>query len=247
MADRFALDGRIAVVTGANSGLGLAIAQGFIGAGATVIAVVRNAAKVAGMAGLAGVIEHDVRDRDHAADVVSEAERRFGAIDILVNCAGRGGRAPVEEYPWEVWDDVFATNVTGLFALARAAGPLMAARNRGSIINIASVGAVAGYAGSAGYQASKGAVAQLTRSLAMEWAAHDVRVNAILPSQFATDMVRRQWEDEPELRDVFRARTPLARQGVPDDIVGPAIFLASDASAMVTGHLLAVDGGYLAQ
>lgn len=114
-------------------------------------------------------------------------------------------------------------------------------------MNLASIGGVVGYAGSLGYQASKGGVVALTRTLAMEWAPHGVRVNAIAPSQFETALVRAQWEIEPSMRAMYEAKTPLGRIGQPDEIVGPAIFLASDAAAMVTGHVLAVDGGYLAQ
>ena len=173
--------------------------------------------------------------------------RTASRIDVLVNSAGIGGRSPALDYPEDLWDSVMEINLRGTFLACRAAGRHMVAAGSGSIINIASVGGLAGYPGSLGYQASKGGVVALTRTLAIEWAPQGVRVNAIAPSQFESAIVLAQWEKEPDMRARWESHTPLGRIGQPDEIVGPAIFLASDAAAMVTGHILAVDGGYLAQ
>ena len=170
-----------------------------------------------------------------------------GRIDIAVNSAGIGGRSPAVEYPEEMWDAVLAVNITGTFNVCRSVARHVVSARSGSIVNIASIGGVAGYPGSVGYQMSKGGVVQMTRTLAMEWAEHGVRVNAVAPSQFETELALAQWEAEPQMRAEFEARTPMGRIGQPEEIVGPVVFLASDAASMVTGHILAVDGGYLAQ
>lgn len=247
MTSLFDLTGRIAAVTGAASGLGLEMAHGLEDHGATVIALVRrpDAAELSWLPE-SRRLHVDVLDEDSVTAAMARIVAEHGAIDVLVNSAGRGGRASALDYPAELWNDVMDTNVGGTFRSSRAAARHMLDRGRGSIINLASIGGVAGYPGSVGYQASKGAVVQLTRSLAMEWADRRVRVNAIAPSQFETAMSRGQWREDDSVRSFFAERTPF---GIGDskDIVGPAVFLASDASAMVTGHILAVDGGYLAQ
>ncbi|CAN5604837.1 SDR family oxidoreductase [soil metagenome] len=243
----FDLTGRIAAVTGANSGLGLAIARGLHDHGATVVALVRRpAAPELEWLPAEQRVAIDVLDDLSATGAIDAVVAAHGAIDVLVNSAGIGGRAAAVDYPEELWHSVIDTNLGGTFRVSRAAARHMIERGRGSIINLASIGGIAGYPGSVGYQASKGAVVQLTRSLAMEWAEHRVRVNAIAPSQFETTMSRSQWSEDDTVRRFFDQRTPF---GIGDvrDIVGPAVFLASDAAAMVTGHILAVDGGYLAQ
>jgi len=248
---RFSLAGRVALVTGAASGLGRAIAIGFADAGARVRCVDRDAEgndEVARSIGeAADSCTADVTDAEVVTAAVDGLVADAGRIDVLVNSAGIGGRSPAVDYPEDLWDSVMEINLRGTYLACRAAGRHMVAAGSGSIINIASVGGLAGFPGSLGYQASKGGVVALTRTLAIEWAPQGVRVNAIAPSQFESAIVLAQWEKEPGMRADWESRTPLGRIGQPDEIVDPAVFLASEAAAMVTGHILAVDGGYLAQ
>ena len=243
----FSLDGRRAFVTGSESGLGSAIAAALVAAGADVVgADIVVDVDEAGSRSPEGHtrLRMDVSDRDDVAAAVGAATEMLGGIDICVNCAGIGGRSPAVEYPDELWDRVMATNLTGSFTVAKLVGEHMVARRRGSIINIASIGGVVGYAGSVGYQASKGAIVQMTRTLAVEWGPDNVRVNAIAPGHIATELVQRQWLAEPQLKEFFLSRTPLGRLGDPADIAHAALFLASDAARMITGQVLVVDGGY---
>jgi NAD(P)-dependent dehydrogenase (short-subunit alcohol dehydrogenase family) len=233
-------------VTGAGSGLGREITLGLAAAGAHVIATdVRLEAAAETASAHAAVIarELDVRDAGAAAAALAQLER----LDILINSAGIGGWGPTESYPDETWDEVLAVNLTGTFNCSRAAGARMVADGGGSIVNVASTLGVVGFPGTVGYVASKGGVVQLTRALAVEWAPAGVRVNALAPSTIATPLMQRNRPERPELYERLLAATPLGRFGDPSEIVGPALFLASDASSYVTGHVLAVDGGYLAQ
>lgn len=243
----FSLAGRRAFVTGSESGLGSAIAAAFVAAGADVVGA--DISVDGDKAGSRSAKGHtrlwvDVSDRDSVAATVDAAIELLGGIDICVNCAGIGGRSPAVTYPDELWDRVMSTNLTGSFTVAKLVGEHMVAIGSGSIINIASIGGVVGYPGSVGYQTSKGAIVQMTRSLAVEWGPNNVRVNAIAPGHIATELVQRQWLEEPQLKEFFLSRTPLGRLGDPADIAHAAVFLASDAARMITGHVLVVDGGY---
>jgi NAD(P)-dependent dehydrogenase (short-subunit alcohol dehydrogenase family) len=248
----FDLDGRVVVVTGGGGGLGSAMARGVAKAGAAVavadVTTERAAAVAAEIeaAGGRGVGIHvDVTDPAGVTRMVDEVTRTLGPIDGLVNAAGITRRAPAAEFPLEDWSRILAINLTGTFLCCQAVGRGMLARRRGKIVNIASIAGRIGLPGTIAYSASKGGVVMVTRGLAVEWAPHDVQVNAIAPSWFQTSMGN-LIEREPEYRERAMRRVPAGRLGQPDELVGALVFLLSDASRMVTGHILAVDGGTLA-
>jgi gluconate 5-dehydrogenase len=250
--DLFRLDGQVAVVVGGAGGLGAAIARGLAEAGAAVAVADANAGQAKAVAdGLttagrpAVALPVDVTDAASVEGMAEEAEARLGPVDVLVNSAGITHRSPAADFPAAQWDRVIAVNLTGVFLASQAVGRRMVARRRGRIINIASIAGEIGLPGTVAYSASKGGVVQLTRALAVEWAPHNVRVNAIAPSWFSTnigDLIHR----EPDYAERAMRRVPVGRMGKPDELVGAALYLASEASTMVTGHVLAVDGGTLA-
>lgn len=251
VAALFGLNGKVAVVTGGGSGLGASIAGGFAGVGATVVIAdidIRAAEAVAAAineSGGAATARHlDVTDRHAVEASAHDIAGSFGSADVLVNSAGTAARHPAEDFPEDEWDRIIALNLKGSFLPCQAFGRVMLTQRSGSIINLASIGASIAYPHTTAYLQSKGGVAQLTRSLALEWIDRGVRVNAIAPGLFDTPLVRASDSKASLTSDWITARTPIGRRGRPEEIVGPAIFLASDSASMVTGHILQVDGGY---
>lgn len=250
----FRLDGRTAIITGGAGAIGAAIARGFAAVGASVAIADRNGpgaeavvAELAAQGGDVLAIPTDVTDETSVDASVQRVVDRWGRVDVLVTCAGFGSRGAALDYERERFASILDTNVTGMFLCCRAAGRVMCVAGRGSIVNIASIAGLVGYPGNPAYIASKGGVVQLTRALAVEWAASGVRVNAIAPGVIEAPGVAAQIAREPAFYEAFRAKHPIGRFGQPGEIVGPALFLASDAASFVTGHILAVDGGYVAQ
>jgi NAD(P)-dependent dehydrogenase (short-subunit alcohol dehydrogenase family) len=252
--DLFRLDGQVALITGGGGAIGTAMAGGLASAGAAITIADRREddaeATVAALRAAGANAEAVVGDVTVEQDVqrtVKATVARWGRLDILINGAGIGARHPADGYPLDRWQAVLDVNLTGTFLFCREAGAVMLAAGRGSIINIASIAGLVGYNGNPAYLASKGGVVQLTRALAVEWATRGVRVNAIAPGVIDTKMIATAVENDPDFYDAFKKKHPVNRFGTADELVGPALFLASNAASYVTGHILAVDGGYVAQ
>ena len=246
------LNGKVAVVIGGTSGIGLAIARGMAEAGADVVPSSRrleqteSAAKEIEDRGRRTLrIPSDVADRESLQNLLNECVKAFGKVDILVNSAGRTKRAPTLDFSEEDWDNILDTNLTGTLRAAQIFGRHMLEREYGSIINIASLSTFVALYEVAAYCASKAAVASLTKSLAIEWGQRGVRVNAIAPGVFRTPL-NEKLLDETERGREFLERTPMRRFGNVAELAGAAIFLASDAASFVNGEVLTVDGGFLA-
>ena len=247
----FKLDGKVALITGGNGGIGLGMAQGLAQAGARVVIAARNAQKsaeaVASLQALGSdsfALEADVTDEASVAALFAQVAERCGRLDILVNNAGTTVRKPVDQLALAEWHQVMDTNLTSAFLCCRAAHPLFKQVGGGKVINIGSMMSIFGAPYAPAYGASKGGIVQLTRAMAASWAADQIQVNAILPGWIATDLTQAAREQVPGLNERVIARTAAGRWGQPADLAGTAVFLASAASDFVTGTAIPVDGGY---
>jgi NAD(P)-dependent dehydrogenase (short-subunit alcohol dehydrogenase family) len=246
------LTSKNAVVIGGTSGIGLTLALGLAQAGANVAATGRRAdlvkagaEKIRALGRKSLDIATDVTDRASLEKLLASAEAEFGRVDILVNSAGITRRTPTLNVSDHEWNSILETNLTGTLRACQIFGRPMVERKQGRIINIASVASGRGFFEVAAYAASKAGVASLTKTLAVEWARHGVCVNAIAPGVFRTDL-NSALLDGTARGEEFLVRTPMRRFGKVEELVGAAVFLASDAASFVTGHILAVDGGFLA-
>jgi NAD(P)-dependent dehydrogenase (short-subunit alcohol dehydrogenase family) len=236
----FDIKGKVAIVTGAGGGIGGAIARAFLALGAEVVgADVKDPAQLP-----EGAVAQrtDLADRASVLALAAFVARRFGRADILINNAGITEHALAEEMPLEEWERTLRVNLTGTFQLSQAIGRLMIRERRGKIVNVASRCGYVGIPFNAAYNASKAGVTALTQTLAVEWAVHNIQVNAIVPGFVRTGMTEKDIADAGE-REIFARKIPLGRISEPDDLVGAAVFLSSPASDYVTGASLFVDGG----
>jgi NAD(P)-dependent dehydrogenase (short-subunit alcohol dehydrogenase family) len=250
--NRLDITGRVAVVVGGTSGLGRRLAVGLAEAGANVVATGRRADLVSEVAqeiraAGADTLEQaaDVADRASLDALCSAVVARFGGVDILLNAAGRSLKKPAEEVAEDEWADVLNTNLTGMFRACQAFFEPLKSSGRGRIINISSMASFVGFHNVTAYDASKAGVMGLTRSLGIDWCRHGINVNAIAPGVFKTELNAAFLEGTERGREMLM-RTPMARFGHADELIGAAILLASDGASFITGQTIIVDGGYLA-
>jgi gluconate 5-dehydrogenase len=252
VADLFDLSGRVALVTGSSAGIGFALSQGLARAGARVVLNGREPGKLALAAerlreeGLSVYeMTFDVTDSNAVRPAIERIESEIGSIEILINNAGMQFRAPLEDYPEDAWHALMKTNVDSVFYVGQAVAKRMIPRGRGKIINVCSVQSELGRPSIAPYTATKGAVKMLTKGMAIDWGKHGLQVNGIGPGYFKTELNRALVEDEA-FSDWLIDRTPSRRWGELEDLIGAAVFLASDASNFVNGQIIYVDGGVTA-
>lgn len=249
----FDLKGKTAIISGASRGLGQAMAVGLAEAGSDVTLLstdVKNLEQTVTKVEKTGrtylALTCDVTRRSHIDDAINETLKQFGKIDILLNNAGTIRRAPAEHYTQDDWNLVIDTNLNAVFYFCRETGKQMIKQKNGKIINVASLLSFSGGITVPAYAASKGGVAQLTKALANEWAKYNIQVNAIAPGYFATDNTQ-ALQDDPVRNEQIKVRIPAGRWGNPDDLKGTAVYLASNASDYVNGHILLVDGGWMSR
>jgi 2-deoxy-D-gluconate 3-dehydrogenase len=250
----FSLSGRVALVTGGNGGIGLGIARGLAAAGARLVIAGRNAAKnraaldaLSAEGATAIAVEADVTQEADCLALVARTVERFGRLDILVNNAGTTIRKPPETFTLAEWNGLLAANLTSAFLCSNAAYPEMVRAGGGKIIAIGSMMSLFGAPFAAAYGATKGGIVQMTRSLATAWAKDNIQANSILPGWIDTDLTVGARQQVDGLHEKVLAGTPAGRWGVPADLAGTAVFLASPASDFVTGTAIPVDGGFSAQ
>ena len=247
----FELNGKVAIVTGGNGGIGLGMARGLAGAGARVVVAARNREKSAAARDELGAgalaIEVDVTREDSVAALVRSTVEQCGRIDILVNNAGINIRKAPEVLTLAEWREVLETNLTSAYLCSHAAYPEMKKAGAGKIVNIGSMLSIFGAGFAPAYAASKGGIVQFTKACASAWAKDNIQVNAVLPGWIDTALTRRAREQIPGLHDNVLKRTPAGRWGTTDDFNGIAVFLSSGASDFVTGAAITVDGGYSIQ
>ena len=254
MMQRWDLQGKVAIVTGGNGGIGLGMAKGLSAAGATVVIAARNEDKsaaavesIVAIRGNASAISVDVTDEADCQAMVASTVNTYGRVDILVNNAGINIRKRPEDYTPTDWQQILQTNLTSAFFCAQAVYPAMKSASKGKIINIGSMMSIFGTAFTTPYAASKGGIVQMTRSLACAWAADNIQVNAVLPGWVDTELTQAARKDIAGLHERVQARTPAGRWGEAHDFAGIAVFLASTASDFITGAAIPVDGGYSVQ
>lgn len=248
------LQGKVAIVTGGNGGIGLGMAEGLSAAGATVVIAARNAdksaaavASILASGGKASAIAVDVTDEADCQAMVAATLKTHGRLDILINNAGINIRKRPEDYTLAEWQQILQTNLTSAFTCSQAAYPEMKRASQGKIINIGSMMSIFGTAFTTPYAASKGGIVQMTRALASAWAADNIQVNAVLPGWVDTELTQTARKDIAGLHERVLARTPAGRWGQAHDFAGIAVFLASAASDFITGTAIPVDGGYSVQ